>query len=99
VLRVAQKRKQFDFRHHAGEFSAVFKRRVTIQHTLNLVSHLEWCFSGRVIWIALFGEVENLVQLDDDLIDQFFLVRVFIILFHELEKFNNHVTSQQTIDG
>ena len=99
LVRRVQKSEELDAGHHAGEFAAVLQSIVAIKHGLSLVSPLERRLLGRIIWVALLSGVEDLVQLDNDLVKQLFLVRVFFILIHEFEKLNDHVTSQKSVHG
>lgn len=97
-LLVPQESKQFDSRQHAGELLAMLERGVAVQKSFNLVIDDVRGFRGRVVWVALLCVVVDLVQLDDDLVDQLFLVRILVILVHKLEQLDDHVAPQQAID-
>lgn len=75
---------------------------IAIDHSFDLISLLERRSLWRVVWITLFGEVEDLIQLDDDFIDKLLFVCVLLILFlvlvQEFEEFLNHIILEQTID-
>ena len=75
---------------------------IAIDHSFDLISLLERRSLWRVVWITLFGEVEDLIQLDDDFIDKLLFVCVLLILFlvlvQEFEEFLNHIILEQSID-
>ena len=73
----------------------MLKSDIAIDHSFDLISLLERRSLWRIVWITLFGEVKDLIELDDDFIDELLFVCVLLILFfvlvQEFEEFLDHI--------